>query len=165
MNSDNRLWAQAIAFAIGAVIYIGLYIWIVVLTFQASNSQPAIPGYLAGIALTLSAAVGGFLARFLGVQPPSSTRPQPFYKVTPNDLVNWVILIVSLAYVLIGVACFVADAKLQFNTQVVPAVVAAQWKVVLGLFVASFARVFASQGPAAASAKQFAGVTGKGAAG
>jgi hypothetical protein len=123
---------------LGGLVYLVLYGFIVVATFRATKTQPTFPAGLGGTALVLSAAVGGYAARILGVPAPSGAAP-----VTPNQAVRAIIWIVIVAYVVIGVISFLADANHNFDEAVVPAVVAAQWKLLLGLVAAVFTSVLA----------------------
>ncbi|HVD25854.1 MAG TPA: hypothetical protein VNB86_07640 [Gaiellaceae bacterium] len=48
-----------------------------------------------------------------------------------------------LAYIAIGIVAGIADAKV--DDKLVPDVIAAQWKILLGLIVATFVAVFGEQ--------------------
>lgn len=133
-------WLKAGVFTLGALLYIGLFAWILVVTFQAKDKVPDL-GALGGTALVLSGAVGGYFAKLLGVDEGGRITPT-VRVVTPLGWMTWVIWATMIAYILIGVACGVANIV---RPQLAPDVVTATWKVVSGLVIATFAGVFATQ--------------------
>ncbi len=140
-------WFKAFVFVVGAALYVGLYAWILWVTFKASPGHPPDFGTFGALALTLSAAIGGYLAKLLGIQYPGVTRP---YSVSPNQLITLVVVIVAVAYVVIGVLCGVVNYAQRDHPEVVSDVVSAGWKILLGLVVATFVSVFATRTPAVA---------------
>jgi Mg2+/citrate symporter len=136
-------WIKAFVFAVGAALYVGLYGWILWATFNASGSPPDL-GSFGALALTLSAAIGAYLARILGVQYPGVTRP---FSISPNQFITVVVLVVAGAYVVIGVLCGFVNYHQHDHPELVPDVVSAGWKILIGLVVATFVTVFSNQPP------------------
>jgi hypothetical protein len=86
VTPGQKLWIKAIFFTVGTGAYIGLYVWFLVETFGATTEHPpTIPGEWETLAITLSAAVGGYLAKVLGFRTRAATgfscapasRPHP----------------------------------------------------------------------------------------
>lgn len=135
----NRDWAKAIAAGIGALLYVAFYIGILVVTYRAKPGQTLDFGFFGATALTMSAAIGGYLAKLLGVTPPTHLNP---FTVTPSQFVNVVILLSCIAYVLIGAGCAYVNWVQHTHPELVADAVSAGWKVPIGLIVASFLRTF-----------------------
>jgi hypothetical protein len=146
MTPGQKLWIKALFFAVGTGAYIGLYVWFLVETFGASKGHPpTIPGGYETLGITLSAAVGGYLAKILGVPYPGGDGifVRPSLPSTPQSVIGMLIFLAVLAYLAIGVVSGIADAKV--DDELVPAVIAAQWKILLGLIVATFVAVLGDQ--------------------
>ena len=145
MTPEQKLWIKAVVFTLGALIYVVFSAYILISAAEATSQHPAaIPEILGGVVLTLSAAVGGYLAKILGVPLPNPSGDmviKPLFHPTPSQLINAVVWCILIAYGLIAFASFGVDLAKGFNSQIVPAVVAAQWKVGLGLTVATFSGI------------------------
>jgi hypothetical protein len=97
--------------------------------------------------VTLAAAVGAYIAKTLGVTYPDGGRGRIFVRprlpIPPQELIGKLILLGVVAYLATGILAGVADWRL--DDKQVPAVIAAQWKILLGLVVATFVAVLSEQ--------------------
>jgi hypothetical protein len=146
VTPGQKLWIKVIFFTVGTGAYIGLYVWFLVETFGATTEHPpTIPGEWETLAITLSAAVGGYLAKVLGVPYPGGNGifVRPRVTPAPQRMIGFLIFVGVVAYIAIGVVAGIADAKV--DDKLVPDVIAAQWKILLGLIVATFVAVFGEQ--------------------
>ena len=141
MGDTARQWIKVLFFAAGVAFYVVLFAWFLAETFGGDGNAPPSFGAFEATALTLSAAVGGYLAKLLGVPPPPNSES---FLITPRipspeTIITVLVAVAAIAYVVIGIVAGVAEATQPAER--VPAVVSAQWKIVLGFVIATFVGV------------------------